>query len=48
MDSTEECEESIGKALQSQFDDAVTPLKENPMSEFIRKEEYVRKYTIHP
>ena len=36
MDSTEECEESIGKALQSKFDDAVTPLKENPMSEFIR------------
>ena len=36
MDSTEQCEESIGKALQSKFDDAATPLKENPMSEFIR------------
>ena len=36
MDSTEECEESIGKALQSKFDDAVTPLKDNPLSEFIR------------
>ena len=36
MDSTEQYEDSIGKALQSQFDDAVTPLKENPMSEFIR------------
>ena len=36
MDSTEQCEESIGKALQSKFDDAVTPLKDNPLSEFIR------------
>jgi hypothetical protein len=44
IDTADDCQESIGKSLESIFEDAVTPLKKNHMSELSR---FTDNFVLH-